>query len=33
MPAKWSRLNKIAAVFEYELDAEGNTHCEYWEWK
>jgi hypothetical protein len=30
---KWSRLNKIAAVFEYEVDGQGNTKGETWEWK
>jgi hypothetical protein len=30
---KWSRLNRVAAVFEYEVDAEGNTKGESWEWK
>ena len=30
---KWSRLNKVAVLFEYAVDAEGNTHSEYWEWK
>ena len=30
---KWSRLNNVAAVFEYEVDAEGNTKGELWEWK
>ena len=33
MPARWSRLNKVAVLFEYEIDAQGNTHSEYWEWK
>ena len=33
MPPKWSRLNKVAVLFEYAVDAEGNTHSEYWEWK
>jgi homospermidine synthase len=33
MPAQLSRLNKVAVLFEYEVDAEGNTHSEYWEWK
>lgn len=33
MPPRWSRLNKAAVLFEYEVDAEGNTHSEYWEWK
>ncbi len=31
--AKWQRLNKIAAIFEYEVDAQGNTKGETWEWK
>jgi hypothetical protein len=30
---KLSRLNAIAAVFEYEADAEGNTRSKLWEWK
>jgi hypothetical protein len=30
---KWSRLNGVAAVFEYEVDAQGNTRAEIWEWK
>ena len=30
---KLSRLNSIAAVFEYEADAEGNTKSKSWEWK
>jgi len=25
--------DKVAVLFEYEVDAEGNTHSEYWEWK
>jgi hypothetical protein len=29
----WSRLNGIAAVFEYEVDAQGNTRAQIWEWK
>jgi len=29
----WSRLNSIAAVFEYEVDAQGNTKGQLWEWK
>lgn len=33
MPARWSRLSKVAVLFEYEIDAQGNTHSEYWEWK
>lgn len=31
--SKWSRLNSIAAIFEYEVDAEGNTRAQLWEWK
>jgi type 1 fimbria pilin len=33
MPKKWSRLNNVAVLFEYAVDADGNTHSEYWEWK
>jgi hypothetical protein len=32
-PLRWSRLNKVAVVFEYEVDADGNTRSEYWEWR
>ncbi len=31
--AKWSRLNSVAAIFEYEVDTHGNTHSQLWEWK
>lgn len=31
--AKWSRLNSVAAIYEYEADAEGNRRSEFWEWK
>jgi hypothetical protein len=31
--AKWSRLNSVAAIFEYEVDAQGNTRAQQWEWK
>jgi hypothetical protein len=31
--SKWSSLNSVAAIFEYEVDAEGNTRAELWEWK
>jgi hypothetical protein len=31
--AKWSRLNSVAAIFEYEVDAQGNTRSQLWEWK
>lgn len=27
------RLNAVAGVFEFEVDAEGNTHSMVWEWK
>jgi hypothetical protein len=30
---KLSRLNNVAAVFEFEVDASGNTHSKFWEWK
>ena len=30
---KLARLNTVAAVFEYEVDANGNTHTKQWEWK
>jgi|SRR5208337_3690912 len=30
---KLARLNAVAAVFEFEVDAEGNTHSKIWEWK
>jgi len=29
----WARLNAIAALFEYEIDAQGNTRAQLWEWK
>jgi hypothetical protein len=28
-----SRLNAVAGVFEFEIDAEGNTQTKIWEWK
>jgi hypothetical protein len=28
-----ARLNRVAAVFEYALDAQGNTSGTFWEWK
>jgi hypothetical protein len=31
--AAWSRLNAIAAIYEYQVDAQGNTRAEFWEWK
>lgn len=30
---KLARLNGVAAVFEFDVDAEGNTHSKLWEWK
>ena len=30
---KWAHLNSIAAIYEYEVDAEGNTQAVTWEWK
>jgi hypothetical protein len=30
---KWSRLNSVAVVFEYEVDAQGNARAQFWEWK
>jgi len=30
---KLARLNTVAAVFEFEADANGNTHTKSWEWK
>src|SRR5262245_16541380 len=29
----WSRLNNVAAIFEYEVDAQGNSRSQHWEWK
>lgn len=30
---KLVRLNSLAGVFEFEVDANGNTHSKIWEWK
>ena len=30
---KLARLNSVAAVFEFEVDPNGNTHSKIWEWK
>jgi hypothetical protein len=30
---KLAKLNSVAAVFEFEVDANGNTHSKFWEWK
>lgn len=29
---KWTRLNKVAAVFEFDVDKEGNTKATMTEW-
>jgi hypothetical protein len=29
----WVRFNSVAGVFEYEVDAQGNTKGKLWEWK
>jgi len=28
-----ARLNTVAGVFEFEVDADGNTNSKVWEWK
>ena len=30
---KLAQLNKVAGVFEYEIDPEGKTTAKIWEWK
>jgi hypothetical protein len=30
---KLARLNSCATIFEFEVDANGNTHTKFWEWK
>ena len=30
---KWARLNSLAVVYEYEVDAQGNTRAQLFEWK
>ena len=30
---KWAGLNAVAAIFEYEVDPQGNTKAGIWEWK
>ena len=30
---KLARLNSTATVFEYEVDAKGDTSTKFWEWK
>jgi len=29
----WKRLNSVAPLFEYRVDADGNYNAEFWEWK
>lgn len=29
----WSRLNSVACIFEYEVDADDNHSAQLWEWK
>ena len=29
----WVRLNSVAGLFEFEVDAQGNSKSEIWEWK
>ncbi len=29
----WSRLNSVAAVFEFDVDPAGATRAQLWEWK
>jgi hypothetical protein len=31
--SQWARLNNVAAIFEYEVDSQGNTKAQIWEWK
>ena len=30
---RWSRLNSVAAIFEHEVDPQGNARAQFWEWK
>jgi hypothetical protein len=30
---EWSRLNGVAAIYEYEVDEQGNSDARIWEWK
>ena len=30
---KWARLNSVAVLFEFEVDAQGNTRAQLYEWK
>jgi hypothetical protein len=29
----WTRLNSVAAIFEYDVDAQGKSRSQLWEWK
>ena len=29
----WARLNTLAVLYEYEVDAQGNTRAQFYEWK
>jgi len=29
----WARLNSVAGIFEYDVDAQGNSRSQLWEWK
>jgi hypothetical protein len=29
----WTRLNSVASIFEYDLDTQGNSRLQLWEWK
>jgi hypothetical protein len=31
--SKLAHLNAVAGVFEFDVDAAGNTHSKIWEWK
>ena len=30
---RWARLNTVAAVYEYSVDAKGRSKSDVWEWK
>ena len=30
---RWARLNSVAGIYEYEVDAQGNARAQIWEWK
>jgi hypothetical protein len=29
----WSCLSRVATIFEFDVDANGNTRTQNWEWK